>query len=183
MPRGIVHEEYVPRALESDALIGVVHEDLEDLLSAVADFKCVAFTLTRHDHATDVHSQMGPGVRRTDFLSLHGKPSLWVAITFDITRVEKREIRFELQEKCPDNFNKLFSPLFILAQRPRTKHFESKPCTFTLRHQRTVPCLQFVFVGELYVELATDPVAFMNCLSSSNTKESTPPIMLLNNTS
>jgi hypothetical protein len=140
----------------------MVQEDLEDLFVAVTDFKRIGFTLTRHDHAHDVHSEVGPGVRLKDLVSLHGKPSLGTRIALHAALVQKPEVNSEVLQKCPDQFHKLFSLFFILANWPRTRYFESKTRILKPPHQCTVPCLQLAVVSEVSMKLPAGPMTFIS---------------------
>jgi hypothetical protein len=96
VPGGIVHDQNIPRSLELDVLIGMIQEALEDLRIAVTDFECIEFTLTCHDHAHDVHSEMDVGIGLDDLVSFHGKPSLGTTIAFDTALVKKPEVNPEI---------------------------------------------------------------------------------------
>lgn len=164
MPGCIVHNQNVPRSFELDVVIGMIQKHLEGLRIAVTDFQCVEFTLTRHDYAHDVHSEMGAGIGLEDLVSPHGKAGLGTRITLDTALVEKPQVNPEILEKCPDEFDKLFSLFLILAQWPRTRYFESKTRISEPPHQRAVPCLQLAAIGEVSMKLPTGPVRFTDLL-------------------
>jgi hypothetical protein len=162
MPRGIIQDKEVTGAFERDVLIGVIQEDLEDFRIGMAKFERIEFPRSWQNGSRDIHPEMRSTVGLNDLVSFRCEAPSGTGIAFDTALVEKPKVNTLIAQPFPNQFDEGFSPLLVLAVRPRPGDFQAKPFIMKPPHERAVACLQLTVLGEVSMKLPSSPVSLVD---------------------
>ena len=162
MPTCVVPNEEVLRALKGDVGVGVIQKNLEALCVGMAEYQGVKLTCARAYSSSRAHSYMSALVRLTDFFTLEGPAASRSGISFDPCLVKKPQVYFWVVKNDSQHIHKGLSLFFVLAVRPRSRHFEAKALVMQPSNYRAIPDLLVKLFGQVSVEFLSCPMTLIS---------------------